>query len=46
MKNKQIANGTRKILPEKLAFYAIAAILKLTLSAHSNTQHKECQDKT
>jgi len=24
MKNKQIVNGTRKILPEKLAFYAIA----------------------
>ena len=46
MKNKQIANGTQKILPEKLAFYAIAAIPKLTFPAHSNIQHKECQDKT
>jgi hypothetical protein len=39
--NKPIANGTPKILPEKLACYDIAAILKLTLSAHSNTKHKQ-----
>ncbi len=39
MENKQIVNYTQKILPEKLACYAIAAILKLTLSAHSNTHN-------